>query len=56
MRDPRYFVIPFLASFHDFEEKNPKKKKKIQIFFFFFLISDLTASLGIEIIFFILTL
>ena len=23
IRDPRYFVILFLASFHDFEEKNP---------------------------------
>ena len=24
IRDPRYFVILFWASFHDFEEKNPK--------------------------------
>ena len=29
IRDPRYFVILFWASFHDFEEKKSKTKKKI---------------------------
>ena len=29
-RDPHYFVILFVASFHDFEEKNQKKNQKIK--------------------------
>ena len=34
IRDPRYFVIPFWAPFHDFEEKNPDIFFVFQIFFF----------------------
>ena len=29
IRDPRYLVILFWASFHDFEEKKSKKAQKV---------------------------
>ena len=38
IHDPRYFVILFWATFHDFEEKNPKKYFFLDFFLKFLFI------------------